>query len=206
MFRVLPIVSAKRWRQQPQGRSVFEFMNFILVPPFSERGSQGCASMLGWKHSHMNARRRVLVTCFVLTAIAMLSLHGVSRARSDNLGVVVTGQGTNLAGVRLGFLQITNRGPYPINLPDSCSVQVRGTSKWIDTPTTNLWLEPGKAASISVPAPASSSDWRVGVGYYTESPWNRLKMRLGASSIGPKLPGGVVTVSGAAVWSPWIAQ
>jgi hypothetical protein len=154
----------------------------------------------------MRALKLVLLSGCLLTLVGILALRSFSRASLESVGVVLVGQSTNEAKVRFALLEITNQGPYRICLPDSCSVQTGATSKWVYTRTTDLWLEPSKATCISVPAPGSSNEWRVSVGYYAESPWNRLKMRLGASRLEPKLPRGLVSVKGAAVLSPWIAR
>ncbi len=154
----------------------------------------------------MRALKLVLIFGCLLTAVAILGVRRFSRAGLDSVGVVLVGASTNEAKVRFAVLQITNRSPYRVCLPDSCSVQTGATSKWVYIHTTDLRVEPGKATCISVPAPGSSNEWRVSVGYYAESPWNRLKMRLSASRLEAKLPRALVSVKGAAVLSPWIAR
>ena len=154
----------------------------------------------------MRALRQVVISSCLLALVGIPALRRFSRAGLDSVDVVLVGQTTNEAKVRFAVLQVTNQSPYRICFPDSCSVQTGATSKWIYTSTTNLWLLPGKAISISVPAPGSSNEWRVSVGYYPESPWNRLKMRLSASGLEPELPRGLLSVKGAAVLSPWIAR
>jgi hypothetical protein len=151
----------------------------------------------------MRALKLILFGC-LLTLVGIMALRSFSRARLETVGVVLVGQSTNEAKIRFALLQITNQGPYRIYLPDSCSVQTGATSKWIYTQTADLWVEPSKATSISVPAPGSTNEWRVSVGYVVESPWNRLKARLVASRLEPALPRGVVSVKGEVVVSSWI--
>lgn len=171
----------------------------------------------------MSALKRVLLVGCVLTALATLAMWRLSRADLGNVEVVVASHGTNEAGVRFAILQVTNPGPYRIALPGLILVQPRGASKAVPNPAkmlvpppnlstmvaipgTDFWLEPGKAREISVPAPASSIEWRANVDYYAYSPWNRVKMALSASRFGPKLPDILVTVQSREVSSPWIGQ
>lgn len=153
----------------------------------------------------MRTSRLILGAGCVLIGVLILVSRGLSRAGLDSLDVVVSRQSTNEVGARLAVLQITNRGAYRICLPDGCSVQSRGTSQRVYTPTTNLWLNPSDVVSIQVPAPDPPViGYRVAVGYYSESPWNRLKIWLSSSLLGPKLPAALVRVKGAEVWSPWM--
>ena len=155
----------------------------------------------------MRTSRLILVTSCVLIAVLLLASFGTSREGLGSLDVVVTGQSTNEAGARFAVLQITNRGAYRICLPDSCSVQSIGSPRRVYIPTTNLWLNPSDVVSIQAPAPdLPGSGFRVAVGYYSESPWNRFKMRLSSSLLGPKLPSALVRVKGTEVWSPWMAD
>ena len=51
-----------------------------------------------------------------------------------------------------------------------------------------------------------TTDWCGLVHYYRESPWNRVKMRLGASSIAGRLPSDLTSVVGQVVKGPWVGK
>jgi hypothetical protein len=67
----------------------------------------------------------------LLAVVGILALRSFSRDSLERVSVVLVGQTTNEAKLRCAQLEITNRGPYRIYLPDSCSVQTRATSKWV---------------------------------------------------------------------------
>ena len=151
-------------------------------------------------------RRLSLISFSVcLLAVAgILGLRGCSRFNSENVGIALIGKSTNQANVSFAVLQVTNPGPYRIYSPDACRVQTGATSKWVYVHTSDLWVEPGKTASVSVPVTGWSNQWRVSVGYIVETPWNRMKGRLGASSLEPRLPRQLVSVRSGEAVSGWI--
>jgi hypothetical protein len=154
----------------------------------------------------MRRLKTILALVGVLVAVVIVALLGFSHAESGHLGVVVAGRTTNNVGAVLAVLEITNRSPYRVCLPDSCSVESKGLPGSVSVPTVDVWIKPGDIARLPVLAPQVTAEWRVAVGYYSESPWNRFKNRLSSSSLGRKLPNGLVSVQGGMEWSPWITN
>ncbi len=154
----------------------------------------------------MRLLKPVLIVCGVLAlGVALLWLL-FTWAESGHLGVSVMGSTTNGVGAVLVTLEVTNRSPHRVCLPGFCLVESKGTPGLVEVPFADVWIDPGEATSLSVPAPNPPAEWRVAVHYYSESPWNRLKIRLSASSLGARLPDGLVSVRGGREWSPWIGD
>ena len=152
-------------------------------------------------------RARTPHSLCAVTALGVVLLGLLlSRAESGHLGVSVTGSTTNGVGAVLVTLEVTNRSPHRVVLPGFCLVESKGTPGLVEVPFADVWIDPGEATSLSVPAPNPPAEWRVAVHYYSESPWNRLKIRLSASSLGARLPDGLVSVQGGREWSPWIGD
>ena len=154
----------------------------------------------------MRLLKPVLIVCGVLALGVALLGFLFTRVESGHLGVSVTGSTTNGVGAVLVTLEVTNRSPHRVVLPGFCLVESKGTPGLVEVPFADVWIDPGEATSLSVPAPNPPAEWRVAVHYYSESPWNRLKIRLSASSLGARLPDGLVSVQGGREWSPWIGD
>lgn len=153
----------------------------------------------------MHTRKVVLIVACISIVAALVWIRTESNAGAGGLTLAIVDRGINKSGDHIVLLQITNRGPYRICYPDSFSVQTRDTPREAYLATTNLWLDPGEGANVSVSLfPSITSDWRGVVSYIVESPWNRFKMRVGASSIGKRLPPSLTAVQGTVVRSPWI--
>jgi hypothetical protein len=150
-------------------------------------------------------RLALIVSCLVALVVALAVLTA-SPAGVRSVTLAIADQGANETGLRTVLLQITNHGPYRICYPDGFHLLAKGAARPVYIPTTNLWLRPGEGANLSVPLPGITADWRGAVSYYVESPWNRIKMRLGSSALGRRLPSVVTTVQGAEVLSPWFSM
>jgi hypothetical protein len=162
------------------------------------------------KRESENGRMRLLkilaLVGVVLVFALLISGWKLSTAGKGSLSFMIVDLGPNPAGQRKVLLQITNVGPYVVFSFDGFFVENQGPPNWTNISTTDLRLNPGEAAEIPVLLPGSTKTWRGHVTYYAESPWNQLKLRLGMSSFGPRLPMGLVSVQGAEETSPWFAQ
>ena len=154
----------------------------------------------------MRLLKPVLAVCGVLALGVALLGFLFTRSESGHLGVAAIGSTTNGVGAVLVTLEVTNRSPHRVCLPGFCLVESKGTPGLVEVPFSDVWIDPGEASSLSVPAPNPPAEWRVAVPYYLESPWNRLKIQLSASSLGARLPDGLVSVRGGREWSPWIGD
>ena len=160
--------------------------------------------------------RRIQLFAACILATVLLAMWAASRAGSGTLTIMRAGsanltleivdQRNDKAGDHSVLLLITNKGPYRICYPDGFFVETRGAVGRAYIPTTNLWLAPGAGTTLPVVIPAMATDWRGVVSYYVESPWNRIKMRLGSSPIGPMLPSAISAVQGAEVRSQWMSN
>lgn len=147
----------------------------------------------------------ILVVCLMACA-ALVVTWTASRPGVGTLTLAIVDQGTDDTGLHSVLLLVTNAGPYRICYPDGFFVRTKGAARETYVPTTNLWLDPGAGATIVAGLPSIATDWYGAVSYYEESPWNRIRMRLAASSIGPRLPSAFVTVQGAEVRGPWMIK
>lgn len=154
----------------------------------------------------MRTRKVVLIIGSLLSVATLVWMWTGSHAGAGNLTLSIVDHGTDQAGLHTVLVQITNQGPYRICYPDGFFVQTRGATMTTHVPTTNLWLDPGEGANVSVSIPSITADWCGVVSYIVENPWNRLKMSVGTSAMGRKLPPFVTAVRGAQVRSSWIRK
>ena len=153
----------------------------------------------------MQTRKLPLIVACLLVA-TLLAIWVGSRPGAGALTLSIVDQGTDRAGQRSVLLLITNVGPFRIRYPDGFEVQTKGAAGLAYVQTTNLSLDPGEGTIIPVVLPVITTNWCGVVSYYAESPWNRSKMWLSASSIGQRLPSAFTSVRGGEARSPWMSQ
>lgn len=154
----------------------------------------------------MMKRRIVLTVGCLLLCAAAVGTWKASRSDDPLLSLGIVDQGTNQAGQRSVTLLLTKVGASRICYPDGFEVQARGARMPVYVPTEWLWLEPGEEAEIRVALPPMTTNWCGLVHYYRESPWNRVKMRLGAASFAGRLPSDLTSVGGQVVKRPWMGK
>jgi hypothetical protein len=152
-------------------------------------------------------KRRIVLTvgCLLLCAAAVGTWNGFLSG-DGSLGFGIIDQGINQAGERTVLLLLTNVGGYRICYPDSFEVQTKGTEVFTYIQTEHRFLEPGDEVQIKVSFPRTTTNWCGLVHYYRESPWNVVRMRLGSSPLGGRLPSLLNAVPSQVVRGPWMDQ